>query len=59
MGDSPVSDVPGALVVGLTVIWLNRYELTPPSVRNFPGQLFPVESFAQAAQLIKRLLFGD
>ena len=59
MGDSPVSDVPGALAVGLTVIWLNRYELTSPSVCDLPGRLLQAESFPQAAELINRLLCGD
>jgi HAD superfamily hydrolase (TIGR01549 family) len=59
VGDSPVTDVPGALAVGLTMIWLNRYELTSPNVGNLPGQLFQVESFSQAAKLINRLLFWN
>ncbi len=58
VGDSPVSDVPGALAVGLTVIWLNRYELTSPSVCDLPGRLLQAESFPQAAELINRLLCG-
>ncbi|MGI6128985.1 MAG: HAD family hydrolase [bacterium] len=59
VGDSPVTDVPGALAVGLTVIWLNRYRLTAPSTHNLPGRLYEVKSFIQAAELIKELLVSD
>lgn len=59
VGDSPVSDVPGALAVGLTVIWLNRYELTLPNICDLSGRLLQAESFSQAAELINRLLFWN
>ena len=56
VGDSPVSDVPGALAVGLTVIWLNRYELTPNNICDLPGRYCRRNPFPKRLNLLGLLV---
>ena len=52
VGDSPVTDVPGAVKAGLRVIWLNRYGLSrPPGC----GGVLQARCFSEVAEMIRDL----
>jgi len=50
VGDSPVTDLYGALEVGLRVIWLNHYGLAAPAAVR--GRVYEAASFDEAARRI-------
>lgn len=58
IGDSPLTDLPGALEVGLTVIWLNRHGLRAPELDPLPGRLWEVKSFSAVVEIVKKLVDG-
>lgn len=57
VGDSPATDLPGAIEAGLTVIWLNRFDLTLPTALPVDRVKVAV-SFTEVAAILRTWSHG-